>query len=284
MSSDGINAFPDKFFIPEKNKNFFHSFKDEEDEDFESSSNNFFIDESFKEKMGLMDGKISSIEQMSNKNPMPSIDEIRDIVIKPNNSIKDNDSISSGKPSNLFIKKSIGSKSVEIESFLPKKRSKERRPRKDYRDNMRVKIKRSFYRSLRKKLNQILKNSGSKKSFDFFPYKFSSDVNKKRNKYILDITLKEIFLNKKLYKFEDKNGLSKYKSNFDLVQNEEIKNNEKLQTILNKTFSELYEENINSDDFNIYEINRLKNDKTEDEQYIETYKILSKNLINFFSH
>ena len=122
MSSDGINAFPDKFFIPEKNKIFFRSFIDGEDEDFESSSNNFLIDESFKEKMGLMDGKISSIEQMNNKNPMPSIDEIRDIVIKPNNSIKDNDSISSGKPSNLFIKKSIGSKSVEIESFLPKKK------------------------------------------------------------------------------------------------------------------------------------------------------------------
>jgi hypothetical protein len=283
MSSEDINSFPDNFFIPKENNNFFHSFTEEEDEHFEPFSNNFLIDESFKEKIGSIDGKLSSSAQMSDENPMPSPDEIRDIII-PNNSIKDIDSISSGESSNLFIKKIRELISVEIETFLPKKRSKERRPRKDYRDNIRVKIKRGFYRSLRKKLNQILKNSGSKKCFDFFPYKFSSDVNKERNKYILDMTLKEIFLNKKLYEFEDKNGLYKYKSNFDLVQNEEIKNNEKLQKILNKTFRELYEDYINSDDFNIDEINRLKNNKTEDEQYIETYKILSKNLINFFSH
>ena len=283
MSSEDINSFPDNFFIPKENNNFFHSFTEEEDEHFEPFSNNFLIDESFKEKIGSIDGKISLFSQMSDKNPMPTPGEIRDIII-PNNSIKDIDSISSGESSNLFIKKIRELISVEIETFLPKKRSKERRPRKDYRDNMRVKIKRGFYRYLKKKLNQILKNSGCKKSFDFFPYKFSSDVNKERNKYILDMTLKEIFLNKKLYEFEDKNGLYKYKSNFDLVQNEEIKNNEKLQKILNKTFRELYEDYINSDDFNIDEINRLKNNKTEDEQYIETYKILSKNLINFFSH
>ena len=283
MSSEDINSFPDNFFIPKENNNFFHSFTEEEDEHFEPFSNNFLIDESFKEKIGSIDGKVSLFSQMIDKNPMPTPGEIRDIII-PNNSIKDIDSISSGESSNLFIKKIGELISVEIETFLPKKRSKERRQRKHYRDNMRVKIKRGFYRYLKKKLNQILKNSGCKKSFDFFPYKFSSDVNKERNKYILDMTLREIFLNKKLYEFEDKNGLYKYKSNFDLVQNEEIKNNEKLQKILNKTFRELYEEYINSDDFNIDEINRLKNNKTEDEQYIETYKILSKNLINFFSH
>ena len=283
MSSEDINSFPDNFFIPKENNNFFHSFTEEEDEHFEPFSNNFLIDESFKEKIGSIDGKISLFSQMIDKNPMPTPGEIRDIII-PNNSIKDIDSISSGESSNLFIKKIRELISVEIETFLPKKRSKERRQRKHYRDNMRVKIKRGFYRYLKKKLNQILKNSGCKKSFDFFPYKFSSDVNKERNKYILDMTLREIFLNKKLYEFEDKNGLYKYKSNFDLVQNEEIKNNEKLQKILNKTFRELYEDYINSDDFNIDEINRLKNNKTEDEQYIETYKILSKNLINFFSH
>ena len=283
MSSEDINSFPDNFFIPKENNNFFHSFTEEEDEHFEPFSNNFLIDESFKEKIGSIDGKVSLFSQMIDKNPMPTPGEIRDIII-PNNSIKDIDSISSGESSNLFIKKIGELISVEIETFLPKKRSKERRQRKHYRDNMRVKIKRGFYRYLKKKLNQILKNSGCKKSFDFFPYKFSSDVNKERNKYILDMTLREIFLNKKLYEFEDKNGLYKYKSNFDLVQNEEIKNNEKLQKILNKTFRELYEDYINSDDFNIDEINRLKNNKTEDEQYIETYKILSKNLINFFSH
>ena len=57
MSSEDINSFPDHFFIPKENNNFFHSFTEEEDEHFEPFSNNFLIDESFKEKIGSIDGK-----------------------------------------------------------------------------------------------------------------------------------------------------------------------------------------------------------------------------------
>ena len=52
--------------------------------------------------------------------------------------------------------------------------------------------------------------------------------------------------------------------------------------IMNKTICELYEEYINSDEFKINEINRLKNNKMQDE-YITKYISLAKNLIEFFS-
>ena len=52
--------------------------------------------------------------------------------------------------------------------------------------------------------------------------------------------------------------------------------------IMNKTIRELYEEYINSDEFKINEINRLKNNKMQDE-YITKYISLAKNLIEFFS-
>ena len=96
------------------------------------------------------------------------------------------------------------------------------------------------------------------------------------------MTLNEIYMNKELYKLEKKEGLSKYNRNLDVVESGEIKNNGKLQKIFNKTFSQLYEEYINSDVFNIDEINRLK--KKYGNDYIERYKILSKNLIYFFSN
>ena len=96
------------------------------------------------------------------------------------------------------------------------------------------------------------------------------------------MTLKEIYMNKELYKLEEEEGLSKYNRNLDAIKSNEIKNNEKLKKIFNKTFSQLYEEYINSDIFNIGEINRLK--KKYGNDYIERYKILSINLIYFFSN
>ena len=64
---------------------------------------------------------------------------------------------------------------------------------------MRTKIKRSFCRALRMKLNKTLKKSGSRKYFDFFPNKFARDINKVRNNFILNMSLKDIFLNPILY-------------------------------------------------------------------------------------
>ena len=96
------------------------------------------------------------------------------------------------------------------------------------------------------------------------------------------MTLQEIFEKKELYSFKDKVTLDNYLHNKNLFKNEEIKENEELNMIMNKTIRELYEEYINSDEFKINEINRLKNNKMQDE-YITKYISLAKNLIEFFS-
>jgi len=69
--------------------------------------------------------------------------------------------------------------------------------------------------------------------------------------------------------------------NLKNVESEEIKENEEFKIILNKTFGELYKEYINSDEFKIDEIKRLKT-KNEDE-YISRYIYLAENLIEYFS-
>ena len=130
--------------------------------------------------------------------------------------------------------------------LLGKKRLSNRRQRKGNKDNIRKKIKRGFFNNaLINKLNEILKKL-------------------------------------KIRKIEKGNGFENYLHNYKTVQNEEIKKNEELKNILLKTFSELFEEYINSDEFNVEEINRLKKNGMEDD-YIKRYIYISKHLIEFFS-
>ena len=277
MSSDSFSSLFDNFLYREENNNFLPSFI-REYEEFESFSKNSIFE---KERIDSINEINSSFSQIIDLNVIPSLNEVKNIII-PNSPNKENDS-NSEESSLLFNKVKKVLIPVEEKKFLLNKRCKKRRPRKDYNDNIRVKIKRRFLNhALKDKLNITLKKFGCRKCFDFFPKKFSSDIDKVRNKRILNMTLNEIYMNKELYKLEKKEGLSKYNRNLVVVESGEIKNNGKLQKIFNKTFSQLYEEYINSDIFNIGEINRLK--KKYGNDYIERYKILSKNLIYFFSN
>ena len=187
------------------------------------------------------------------------------------------------KKESLFIKTDTKSSfSKEDEKLIGKKRLEIRRPRRENKDNMRKKIKRSFLNyALIKKLNDKLKSKGYAKYFEKFPSFFVTDIDRKRNKDILNMSLKEIFEKKELYKYENQKGFSNYLHNLKVVQSEEISENSDFKNIFNKTFSELYIEYINSDDYKIVEINRLKENKMNDE-YIKRYIYLSRNLIEFF--
>ena len=184
-------------------------------------------------------------------------------------------------------------------TLLNRKRTRgKRRDRKDNSDNIYRKIKRSFFNyTLINELNTELKISRSLYSFDKFPQNFVSNVTKADNKIILDMTLLEIFKNKDLYKpkktdktdktdKKDKKNetewLNNYNHNLTILEKKEINQNERIKNILNKTFREIYTEHINSNEFIVNEIKRLKKKKMRDE-YIKNYIKLSKNLINFFS-
>ena len=168
-------------------------------------------------------------------------------------------------------------------NFLGNKRLSYRRQRKDNKDNIRTKIKRGFFNSaLINKLNDKLKSIGSTKYFMKFPQNFVSDISQKRNKEIVNMTLKEIFEKKELYKQENEIGFENYLHNLKVIQSEIIKENSEFKKILNKTFRELYEEYINSYEFKNGEIGRLKEHKMEDD-YIKKYIYLSRELIDFFN-
>ena len=171
----------------------------------------------------------------------------------------------------------------EKEYILKRKRMPFRRQRKDNVDNIRRKIKRGFFNvSLIYKLNEKLKNIGSNKYFEKFPPHFVSDIDKKRNKKIFGMTLSELFLNKEIYNSEKKNGLNNYLHNMKVAKNKEIYDNIEFRNIMERTIGELYEEYINSYEFKTLEINRLKNDKMEDD-YVNRYVYIANHLVEFFS-
>ena len=169
-------------------------------------------------------------------------------------------------------------------NFLKRKILPKGRSHDDRLDNIRVRIKRTFFNyALLKKLNENLKRIGSKKYFQKFPQHLVSDVDRKRNKDIFEMTLRKFIENEGLNCNGKKNDYGNYNHNLDVLKDNKVKNSLEFQKIIdNKTIKQLYEEYINSDEFKIKEINRLKNVKKEDDVYIKTYIEVSENLIEFF--
>ena len=215
------------------------------------------------------------------KNEKSNTKEIFQVIpgnlgIKTDSNFSDSSSLFKNIKFNLFSDKNEG-------NYIGTKRARIRRPRRDNKDNIRRKIKRGFFNNvLINKLNDKLKSIGSIKYFMKFPQHFVGDINIRRNKEILNMTLLELFEKNEIYANENEEGLFKYKHNLKVVQSEEIMENKEFKKILDQPLSELYAEYINSDEFNINEINRLKIKKMGD-YYINRYKYLAKNLIEYFS-
>ena len=86
----------------------------------------------------------------------------------------------------------------------------------------------------------------------------------------------------KYYEKQNKNIMKKYEQNLKIIHSEQVKKNEEFQKILNKKIHQLYEEYINSPEFKIVEINRLKKNECDD-NYINMYIYHAQDLIKFFS-
>ena len=170
---------------------------------------------------------------------------------------------------------------INEQNYIKRKRNNKRRRRRDNQDNMRKKIKRGFLNnSLIPKINLLLKSSGNILYFEKFPQNFVSNISRKINNKLINMTLKEIFEKKELYEDKDINN---YNHNLTVIKSEEIQECDELNIILNKKYCELFEEYINSKEFQIDEINRLKNKDMNDE-YIEKYIYLAKHFIEFFNN
>ena len=170
---------------------------------------------------------------------------------------------------------------INEQNYIKRKRNNKRRRRRDNQDNMRKKIKRGFLNnSLIPKINLLLKSSGNILYFEKFPQNFVSNISRKINNKLINMTLKEIFERKELYEDKDINN---YNHNLTVIKSEEIQECDELNIILNKKYCELFEEYINSKEFQIDEINRLKNKDMNDE-YIEKYLFIAKHFTDFFNN
>ena len=157
---------------------------------------------------------------------------------------------------------------VKEENFLQRKRNFTKRRRRENRDNIRKKIKRGFLNnSLIQKMNELLKCSGSVLYFEKFPQNFVCNISRQINNKLLNMTLEEIFEKRELY---DEKELNNFYHNLTVIKSKEIQQYNELRNILAKKYCELFEEYINSKEFKIDEIDRLKRKEMNDE-YIENY-------------
>ena len=179
---------------------------------------------------------------------------------------------------NFEFKEEVDENKTEDNLFIRKKM-----PRKENKDNIRRKIKRSFFNKyVITKLNMILKNNGSNLYFMRLPQSFVSDICIKNNKKVINMTLSEIFLNEEINVNNTNKDLTNYFHNLKVINNMDIKENKEFQKILNMKFYELFNEYLNSVEFQIDEINRLKKKKFEN-SFISRYISISRNFIDFFS-
>ena len=168
----------------------------------------------------------------------------------------------------------------EENTFMNRKRYKIKRSRRENQDNIRKKIKRGFLNNaLIPKINMIIKKQGGKFVFEIFKQHFVSDVTRKNNLKLFNMTLEEIFMKKELY---NEIELNSYYYNLKLINSKEIQENKELKNILNLKLFKIFEEYINSKELNIDEIKRLKSKNMKD-SYIKRYIHLAKNFINFIT-
>ena len=188
-----------------------------------------------------------------------------------------------------FINKIISEeKKSKTPSFSKEKRRKTILYRKYNADNIRKKIKSRFLKSLKNTINYKLKLAGSKKTFNFLQYKFGSNVTKKINKEVLNLTFKEI-ISKNFCdsEKEDDVNMKKYYDNLSVLKylerKTEICEKSNYNIFKDMKYYEIFEEYLNSKEFEI-EIGNLRKEKLNDnDKYIQKYIKLAYGLNDFFS-
>ena len=158
-------------------------------------------------------------------------------------------------------------------------RNKEKQPRYKNNDNVRRIIKRRFFNTyLKDALNKKLKKLGYKELFRYFPQKLVGEITKTKNKELMNMTLFQIIEKNDSYIKKD---LINFEYNLEIIK--KIKTDEKAEIyfILNKKFSEIFEEYVNSDAFK-EEIVRLNSKHKNEEFYLQRYEYLAKNFVRFY--
>ena len=161
--------------------------------------------------------------------------------------------------------------------------------RKENADNIRKKVKLRFLKHLRNIVNERLREAGATKIFKFLPQRFTSDITKKKNKAILNLSFKEIFSKNFFegYPLNENNGdLLNYYHNISVLEylekNKEISEKSNFNIFKDMKFYQIFNEYLKSREFEM-EIASLKEEK-ENDKYIKNYIIKARDLIDFFAN
>ena len=157
------------------------------------------------------------------------------------------------------------------------KRFSKKRNRYKNKDNILKKIITAFFNFyLLNAINLKLQSLGIKNYFEKFSL---NHINKQNRIIIMNMTLKQ-FIEKNEAYHKQKNTKKKVHHNAYILNILEKYKNPVLKMILNTSLKELYEAYINSDEFKVDEINRLKK-KNMNDWYINRYIFLSKNFLKY---
>ena len=174
----------------------------------------------------------------------------------------------------------------------------EKKIRKDKPDNIRKKIKSRFLKILKNKINEKLKSAKSELFFENLPQCFISNISKNGNKFILDLTIKEL-LNKNFFEddtskdnsektFIDKKrnpNKEKYEKNQKVLKylesKSDIRKSSNFNVISRLTFREVFKEYLKSEEFE-NDILELKN-KNNSDKYIKDYINKAYDFLDYFS-
>ena len=180
-----------------------------------------------------------------------------------------------------------------------RKKHKEKKKRKEKPDDIRKKIKSRFLKTIKNRVNQMLKIAKSKEFFDFLPQCFICNISKQKNKSVMNMTFKEL-VSQKFFEDENKKDKSnkillgkktnpdkkKYENNMRVLkyleENEEICKKSNFNVIGNMVFKDLFKEYLKSEEFE-REIEKLKEEQNS-ENYIKEYIIKAYSFINYFSN
>lgn len=160
------------------------------------------------------------------------------------------------------------------------------RKRVDMPDIMRKRIKSDYYRNILKYLNKLLIDKNKENSnlkFGFLPQCLISNVTKDYNKKVMEMTLKEMILDKSFELFSKKKEKDEkiWQKNKNIINYIENNLDNNLNLILNTKMKYLYKEYLNSDEF----ANSIKELKEEGKyfDYIKNYIQVANQYVEYYS-
>ena len=162
-----------------------------------------------------------------------------------------------------------------------KKRRKGKANRLYDKDNIRKKYQGYAFQWIKSKLNVELTKNNISSEFDF-PLSLTTNVSIKENKKFLNMTIKELLLDK--YEYEKKDDKKAYnivvaEKNKKTIQSLKDKNIEKIEIILKKKLKDVYIEYIESNSFK-EKVKKLG--KKYPSQYISKFIKDAKNIVKYY--